>query len=368
MITRIQSLSNHFYADITQVPSALQKKHLPSLDGLRCFSILFVIIAHVNEYNAALNSESIHYFFGGGVFGVHYFFVISGFIITTLLLMERVKTGNISLKHFYLRRLLRIFPLTYLFLIVLIGLNGPFHLGLPFPDLAGAFLFIKNAGTSSSWYTAHYWSLSVEEQYYLIFPFILWKGGVKTYLNVCFLFICLFLCKNIYEHYSSSPGGSLQAIADIFLSSNFLSILVGSMTSILFFKTGGELPRVNPILLTAAHIGLFLLAFFSFRNPKLFGLSSLLSSCSIAASIFLLIRFPYGPFHRVLNNRLIAYVGKLSFSLYIWQQLFTAHQPWAQTFKYGNSIALNLIFLAIVAYLSYNYFEKPFLKLKERFK
>ena len=361
-------LRSTLFSEIAYIPSALQKRHLPSLDGLRCFSIFYVIVAHVNAYNPNIYNKTTDYIFGGGVFGVHYFFVISGFIITTLLLIEKINTGDISLKHFYYRRLLRIFPLTYLFLIALIILNILFDLDIKSPEFVKGFLFIKNIGAPAGWYTAHYWSLSVEEQYYLIFPFILYKGGVKIYLKVCFLFIVLYGGKNIYEHFSSVPDTIHNSLADVFLSNNFLSILLGSLTSIFLFKMDIVTSRLNNSLLTVIHILLFMLAFLTFRNPRFFGLTYLLSSCSIAASIFLLIKFPYGTIHNILNNKIIAYLGKLSFSLYIWQQIFTAHQPWAHAFKYGNSIVLNLIFLGVVAYLSYNYFETPFLRLKERFK
>lgn len=360
----MRTFRDRLYADITQIPPALQKKHLPSLDGLRCFSILYVIASHVNEYNPGVYTSFAHYFFGGGAFGVHFFFVISGFIITTLLLIEKVNTGHISLRHFYIRRVLRIFPLAYLFLVVLILLNGIFALGILPIDFAGAFLFLKDTAMPSSWYTAHYWSLSVEEQYYLVFPFILYKGGIRTYLNFCLFFIALYFGKNVYEHYTSSR----HTIADIFLSSNFLSILVGSLTSILLFKDETSARPVNGRVMTAVYIFLLFLALFTFKYPRLFGLSSLVCSSSIASGIFLLIKFPYGPVHRVLNNKWISYTGKLSFSLYIWQQLFTAHQPWKGMFPFSGSVILHLALLGLVAWLSYHYIERPFLRLKRRFK
>jgi peptidoglycan/LPS O-acetylase OafA/YrhL len=367
MVPEIINCRNRLYAEVTHIPQVLQKKHLPSLDGLRCFSILYVIIGHVNEYNPAGNNEYLTYFLGG-VFGVQFFFVISGFLITTLLLTEKIRTGTISLRHFYLRRLLRILPVAWLFLIVLILLNRYFDLGIARSDLLKGFFFVKNIGHQNDWHTAHYWSLSVEEQYYLIFPFILSWGGMKTYLNVCFLFIGLYIVKNIFEHFYPSGHEPLYAVLNIFLNSNLLSILTGSLASIFLFKYDIGLPRMNNVLLAIIQALLFVLAFLTFKYPKFFGLTSLMSSCSIAAGILLFIKFPFGVFHAILNNRIIAYIGRLSFSLYIWQQLFTAHQPWSGYFIYGNSIILNLVFLGIVAFLSYNYFEKPFLKLKGRFK
>ena len=361
MFTTIGKIKESLFSEITNIPQCLQKKYLPSLDGIRCFSILFVIIAHVNEYNPELRNTTIAAIFGGGVFGVQYFFVISGFIITTLLLTEKIKNGAISLRQFYLRRILRIIPLTYLFLLVLVILNNHYQLGIRGGEFAASFFFLKNIVNQSGWYTAHYWSLSVEEQYYLLFPFILSRGGVRFYLNVCLLFIALYIGKNVVEHFSPAHE-NLYSVLDIFLSMNFLAILLGSLCSILLFKYEGALPRMSTGVLTVVHVLLLLVAFFAFRNPRFFGLSFLVSSCAIAAGVFLFIKYPFGVFHDLLNNKVIAYIGKLSFSLYIWQQLFTSHQPW------GGSIVFNLVLLGIVAYLSYNYFEKPFLKLKERYK
>src|SRR5450432_1970024 len=117
------NFKNKFSTEITTVPPLLQQSHLPTLDVLRGLSIIIVILNHVTK------DSSINYLFDG-VIGVQIFFVISGFLITTLLLKERVKKGGISLKHFYTRRVLRIVPVAYLYLLVVFILNHVFNLGM----------------------------------------------------------------------------------------------------------------------------------------------------------------------------------------------------------------------------------------------
>ncbi|RYE28202.1 MAG: acyltransferase, partial [Sphingobacteriaceae bacterium] len=150
--------------DVKEVPPVLNQNYLPSLDGLRALSILMVVGSHV------LIGQNVHstflYSIFNGALGVSIFFIISGFIITTLLMKELIYTKDINLKNFYIRRFLRIIPLAYLFLFVLIGLNQIFDMRINFSGFLLAFLFLKNfVGSETDPATTHYWSLSVEEQY-----------------------------------------------------------------------------------------------------------------------------------------------------------------------------------------------------------
>ncbi|HMC86217.1 MAG TPA: acyltransferase family protein, partial [Chitinophagaceae bacterium] len=109
--------------------------------------------------------------------GVKLFFVISGFLITTLLIKEKIKTNTINLKKFYIRRFLRIFPVFYLFLIVIIVLNFVLHLAIPWYIFLTAALYLTNFFIyQTHWTMVHFWSLSVEEQYYLVWPALFKKN------------------------------------------------------------------------------------------------------------------------------------------------------------------------------------------------
>ena len=141
---------------------------IPSLDGLRALSISFVLLAHgtFGLVGPGPIAQMAH-------FGVRVFFVISGYLITSLLLEEEKKTGTISLRTFYLRRTLRIFPPFYVFVgfVALGAALGWFELQRC--DLLAALTYTTNYHHERSWNLGHAWSLSVEEQFYLLWPFLM---------------------------------------------------------------------------------------------------------------------------------------------------------------------------------------------------
>ena len=137
---------------------------IPSLDGLRALSICCVLFAHLCGTRGFLPVASTRFTGDLGNLGVRIFFVISGFLITGLLLKEH-RGGGISLKRFYLRRTLRIFPAAFLFIGVAACLF-PLRSG----DLAHALTYTSNYHPVHAWTMGHLWSLSVEEQFYLLWP------------------------------------------------------------------------------------------------------------------------------------------------------------------------------------------------------
>ena len=150
---------------------AIRSQKLPSLDGWRAVSIALVLLAHstfTTSFPTALNPLIVNYFAAGSL-GVHFFFVISGFLITWLLLQEQAKHGTISLKHFYLRRALRILPVYFFYLLVLGFLTR-------YAQPPSAWLANVTFTTNLFPYpgaTEHFWSLGVEEQFYLLWPGLL---------------------------------------------------------------------------------------------------------------------------------------------------------------------------------------------------
>ncbi|HWD98258.1 MAG TPA: acyltransferase, partial [Bryobacteraceae bacterium] len=160
------------------------QRSIPSLDGLRALSIALVLLAHARGtrgFPAWLSSPSIA---DHGALGVQIFFVISGFLITSLLLAEKARTGTISLGLFYARRTLRIFPPFYAFLgmIALGRCFGAFQ--LQWANLFAAAAYAMNYVAGGVWITGHIWSLSVEEQFYLAWPLLLKLAGTKRALRL----------------------------------------------------------------------------------------------------------------------------------------------------------------------------------------
>lgn len=329
---------------------------IPSLDGIRGISILLVIFHHATNDAVPLLS---------GHFGVSIFFVISGYLITTLLLQEEASSGEISLKNFYIRRVLRIFPVAYLYLAVLLILNFAFQLGVPYLNFVSSALYIRNTSIieAPNWYTGHYWSLSVEEQFYLIFPFIL-QRSVRAFTVIAGMLLLLIPVSNYLFAIGYFHEGAPRIVAEVLR--NLGGPLVGSLMAVavfrkkLNFNIPGNLRSIATILLffTAAVL----------HTNILISLPAVFSQMLIAAMILVNIT-PYDGFmFDFLNWRVLRWIGVLSYSLYIWQQMFTFDFPWANVYPpITNSIWLNVTALFAVAYLSYTFFEKPFLALRKRF-
>lgn len=355
-----------FYAkyveDITEIPALVNTNHLPSLDGFRGISILMVVIGHLFVRRGY---DAWQYIFNGNL-GVYIFFVISGFLITTLLLKERLKTKTISLRKFYIRRFLRIFPVAYLYLFVLIFLNYFLHLHIPWLAFLSAALYIQNIEYFNlSWYTDHYWSLSIEEQFYLFFPSLI-KKNLKLYSIVMpLLLLVIPLLVFVCRHVRFLEDSYFYYVVHFMLK--FDGVMVGSFFSILVFK--GLIPwafirkykmPLNIILLALTMV--------IHNNHSLTAINHL-SSFFIAVIIISNIYPADDVIFKFLNNKWLIKIGILSYSIYIWQQLFTmtrseptsANIPW-------YPLPVNVILLFVISYISYNYYEKSFLRLKDRFK
>ncbi|HWD89922.1 MAG TPA: acyltransferase [Mucilaginibacter sp.] len=350
------------FTGINEVPTVLQKNHFPTLDGLRCFSILLVVFYHLE-----LSQTPIYGLVFNGELGVNIFFVLSGFLITTLCIKEKLVTSTLNLGKFYLRRVLRILPVAYLFLLVVFILNLFLKLHLDYINFLGAALFIYNFAFfrhyKNSFAIGHYWSLATEEQFYILFPAILKKNYVA--FLVCILTISILVPVFIYVQYYISPLNRTVLLFTTHYLIKFNGIACGCLYSILVFK--GYFDKIGTLRyrLVINLIIILLLFFLDFRaafdidHIATNTIISLLTGLFIAMNIYSSNDIVY----KLLNSKIAIKIGVLSYSIYIWQQIFTLPilpKP-LSLFPY------NLLFLAIVSYLSYHFYERYFINLKKRF-
>jgi peptidoglycan/LPS O-acetylase OafA/YrhL len=349
--------------------SASPRHDIPSLDGLRAVSILIVILSHSKPSLPGIlaNSGLFRYVIGGGLHGVQVFFVISGYLITTLLIREFGRTGAISLKRFYARRSLRIFPPFYVYLGVLgvLWIVGVIPEHLP-TFLAAATYTIVYLPHPQGWFVVHSWSLSVEEQFYLLWPMILlWSHRRGKSINVALLVIAVMPLVRVILHLTMSTPDNTRAIVT---SGSADTLMVGCLLALLKHNPRFEQGRRKLINgWTAA--GMLLLGFVlvPYLSLKLAGtpgslaavaLGNTITSLCIGGILVYVVENDHSIAGRILNLRLLRHIGVISYSLYIWQQLFTSDTAAPKLYSY--------LFILIAAELSFWLIEKPVMRLRAR--
>lgn len=317
-------------------------KRIPSLDGLRAISIAMVMLSHLVKWKHV----SLPVLQAYGALGVHVFFVLSGYLITNLLLQEHEGSSTISLKNFYVRRAFRIFPAAFVFLAIVVGL---YWREMRWTHIAAAVFYVANMDVMRPWIFGHLWSLSIEEQFYLLWPFTL----KKWYSHRVLIVVCVLLGTPVFRtllYALKSRGalaGSLPAVAD--------QLAIGCLLAI-FAKRLPRIPRWLALVMTIAAV---LLPWYPATSPgrslfMLFALRPLLH-VSIAGIVLHVIQVPYV----ALNWGPVAWLGKISYSLYLWQELFCSNA----NLHYGFVLALPAIGCAC---LSYYLVEQPMLRVRER--
>ncbi|MGC2329639.1 MAG: acyltransferase [Candidatus Sulfotelmatobacter sp.] len=184
-------------------------QRIPSLDGLRAISITLVVLSHLVKWKHV----SLEVLGSYGALGVHVFFVLSGYLITNLLLQEFQRSSTISLRDFYIRRAYRIFPAAFVFLAVVIFL---YWQQIRWYHAAAALLYVANMDITRPWIFGHLWSLGIEEQFYLLWPFALkkWQNH-KTTILLCVLMATPVFWTALYAFkVRNGLVGSLPAYAD----------------------------------------------------------------------------------------------------------------------------------------------------------
>jgi peptidoglycan/LPS O-acetylase OafA/YrhL len=315
-------------------------KRIPSLDGLRAISVLAVILGHL------VRSHVVPEFFHAySHLGVRIFFVISGYLITTILLKEHDQTSTINLREFYIRRAYRILPAAGVYM--LFALVGYWH-ELRWYDIWAMLLYLVDFDGPAPWIIGHLWSLSVEEQFYFLWPSVL----KKYYRHSVAILIAVVIITPIYCavcFFLKVPGGgfpTFPAVAD--------NLAVGCLLAVFAAKV----PKISPWMAVLMLLAVILIPFYPGNTPvkTLFELFILfpISTFSIAGLLLHVVRRPY----RFLNVAPVVWLGRISYSLYLWQQPFFFTATRQPVYKLLLGVGL--------ACLSYYLVEQPVLALREK--
>jgi peptidoglycan/LPS O-acetylase OafA/YrhL len=363
-------------ADI--LTAAIQRpRHIPSLDGLRALSVLLVITLHTLLRDALYKDIPFAYrLLGNGSLGVFIFFVISGYLITTLLLRERERTGRISLKSFYIRRGFRILPPLYLYVFFLVALGASGHLpGMNARELFTALTLTRNYSYHVNlWAMEHLWSLCIEEQFYLLWPTVLilctWhRSGFNGRRNATRVALAIlvaepFLRVLCYRYLPAFHNlGMFHMQADGLMFGALGALQQGHPLFERIYIRATRWPWLLPLLIFVV-LGALTVRFQNYWDLPL-GIT--INGFCILMWLLWLVRNPASISGRIFNLPAIAWVGRLSYSLYIWQTFFLHHQS-IQVFGrngWWNTFPTSWMCILAVAVFSYYCVERPSLRLRD---
>jgi len=337
-------------------------RRIPSLDGLRALSIGLVIFSHLlGTKGFPLGERALGAAGDVGYLGVRVFFVISGFLITSLLLKEREKTGTISLTGFYARRAFRIFPAFYAFILAMAIADalGALHLGSR--DVVHALTYTMNYHYVRSWELGHLWSLSIEEQFYLIWPALFLLAGPRHIGKVALAMIVTAPVFRLFAWYWMPYRDDVifeayPCVMDSIAAGSLLAVIQGRLA-----KVGWYERFLRSVWFWLLPIGIALLNTTS-RVALDYITDITLMNLGIAILIDRFTRVTRGPAFELLNTRALVWVGTLSYSLYLWQEPFLNHNAHT-TF---TAWPLNVALAVICAVASYHLIEKPFFALRDQ--
>lgn len=335
---------------------------IASLDGFRAISIILVVFSHFRFLDWF--PSSMYAFAKQCDVGVNVFFVISGFLITTLLLKEQQKEKTISLKKFFIGRAFRILPVFFVYFMFICIYNYFVDLEISKTNFIHAITFTANFDQDRNWFLGHFWTLAVEQQFYLFWPLtlLLFRKNLKMITLAFIAYSCIV--RVIVYKFHLDPTIFLHpffAVSD--------SILIGAFTAILYQEHPQHFAKkiFNNYYLQV--IAVLLIIFFvnASANGR-FALISLPFGNTIIAFAIMYLILSYidirtNLVYKFLNAKLIVHIGVLSYSIYIWQQFFFGKDY----ISFLGNFPLNIVLIYLVSLASYYLLEKPLIGLRKRY-
>ncbi len=310
-----------------------------------------------------------------GAFGVSLFFVLSSYLITELLLREKAQIGTLDVRSFYIRRILRIWPLYFAFLALAVGLQWivpgqhvTLRAGLWFSLLAGNWFIVFHGFPSSVIFPL--WSVSIEEQFYITWPAIVRLASETRMLFCAGLLLLISTAARVFlgMHHT----GESDVWCNTFVQLD--PIAIGILLAVLL---KGEIPRLSKVsrgaLVLAGITGLALGSlYFGIKNDPLTTMRIVLGYPSVAIGGALLLLAVLRN-SKKRSNPVLVYLGRISYGLYVFHILgllisdYTVHDQTADLFRYSLRVSVALAATVAMAAVSYRWLETPFLGLKQRF-
>ena len=340
--------------------------YLPGLDGLRGVAVLLVVAFHASVPG-----------FGGGFLGVEVFFVISGFLITGILLREIEENGRLDLKNFYIRRALRLLPALVLCLVVLMGVWTVVGEWEELRHTSTGALYVifysvnwaRSYGWGDTGLLSHTWSLSIEEQFYIAWPFCLLLmlrglGPRKTAVSIALLTGLVYLSNFLRiddTRWTALYLGTWSRAGGLLCGASLAAWAWRDPT-----RVRGLASRYAWLAAPGAALLLAVLQLhFAASDPWLYKIG--LPLCGVASSV-LIATLSWNEsywFCRLFRLRPLRWIGKRSYGLYLWHYpvfILMTPSPWWARISLGAGLAIG------IAAVSYHFIEKPYLLRKRAFR
>lgn len=353
------------------------RQYHPALDGIRGFAILLVVVYH--------NFGFINYFFFGWL-GVDLFFVLSGFLITDILL-KTLGTKN-YLRNFYVRRVLRIFPLYYLclilFLLIIPRITTRFDVQYYTDNQIWIWAYLQNwlyIFKDPGQYNAlnHLWSLAVEEQFYLLWPIVILFLRKPKYLLITISLLLIGVLGLRLWIWNNQVAD--LAYFNLYTFTRIDGICIGSMIALLQRINPQFLKNYTPAIVLFFAASNFIFFFINRSYQFSFPYLALVGYTTFAMIFGLLVNEAVTKetklITQIFTNPVLRFFGKISYGFYIFHwPVFLLLSPALFSFgsKYFDGTALSIavsisatITAVIFSWVSYRYFEKYFLTLKDKF-
>jgi peptidoglycan/LPS O-acetylase OafA/YrhL len=337
----------------------LAQRHMPALDGLRAVSVFVVMVYHFGLVQVP------------GDLGVSAFFVLSGFLITWLLLKENRATGSVSLSHFYTRRVLRIFPAYYAFLVVSFVVdhlrNDPWSPALRYSAVFYVVNYFNAFFGHPNTSVAHAWSLAIEEQFYLLWPlaFLLLRRRSKR--AALGMIVGIIVAVGLWRSIAFLVIGASKAYVYNAFETRFDNIAIGCLLALLLERgnlRGAVGATARWSWLPMLTLGLLVVSRVFMPTTYHYSAGFTVDAALIAIFIVQVLQLYREPLWSWLELPLVRYLGTISYPLYLYHQWGLGAVQSLHALPEGVQFLAGTLLCIAVASGSYFVVERPFLRLK----